>query len=97
MSHLHWHRGVDRIAVACFIAKATVAYFDHVDPAVDALRGAIASLQDDGVKNTTEMLLDGLGNLLDGFQAAIEPIKPSDHGARQEGDIPSTPASDRWP
>lgn len=60
---------VNSIPVACFIAKATTTYFDHIDPAVDALGGAITSLQDDGVKNSPEMFLDGLGDLLDGFQS----------------------------
>ena len=42
---------VDSIPVARFIPKATAAYFDRLDPAVDALGCTIASLQDDGVKN----------------------------------------------
>jgi hypothetical protein len=60
---------VDGILVAGFIAKATTAYFDHIDPAVDALGGAIADLQEDGVNNSPEMGLDGPGNFLDGFQS----------------------------
>ncbi len=61
---------VDGIPVARFIAKATTAYLDHIDPAVDTLGNAITGLQDDGVKNAPERFLNGLGDLLDEFQSA---------------------------
>ena len=63
---------VDGIPVARLIAKSTAAYFDHLDPAVDALGCAIVSLQDDGVNNAPEMFLDGSGNLPDRFQSAAK-------------------------
>ncbi len=58
---------VDSILVARFIPKATAAYFDCLDPAVNTFGCTIASCEDDGIKNAPEMLLDGPGNFSDRF------------------------------
>lgn len=40
---------VDSIPMAHFISESAAAYFYHVDPAIDALRGTITRLQEDHV------------------------------------------------
>ena len=60
---------VDGISVARLISKSAAAYFDHLDPTVDALGCAIVSLQDDGVNYAPEMFLDSSGNFPDRLQS----------------------------
>jgi len=63
---------VDRRLDAFLVAVTLAANLDHLDLAVDTLGVAIVGIQNNGVEDAPEMLLDHPGHLLDGLQTAAD-------------------------
>src|SRR5690554_5057665 len=69
---------VDSIAKPLSVAKAARAFLDPLDAAVHALGMAIVSTKHDRVQDAPQSALDGLPDLLHGFEAAaLCPAEPA--------------------
>ena len=60
---------VDCIGKPLFVAEASAANLDHLDPAIEAFRWSIAYLQDHRIQNAPQVFFDRPGHFLDRLQA----------------------------
>lgn len=72
---------VDSIGKSLLVTETSAAYLDRLDSAINAFCRTIAYLQDNCIQYSPQVLLDGLGDVLDRFQATAycpgQPLLPS--------------------